>query len=162
MFNISKYAKALPSLLGLKERGQGPRTFSETIVGTINAEQLYLLENRELVVSTSNLAPVVGSNSYPTPLTVPAGEVWYVWAYAVTCQLGAGEAIDMAASVGLDGLGFSAALTGYVAGAATNHIKTGPIAPFYAPSGTAFEFLVRSITLAPDVTGQLCITRLKQ
>lgn len=161
-YGISKYAKALTSVLGLKERGQGPRDFSETIVGTIDVSSLYLLEDRQLILTTANVAPAVGSNGFPIPVAVPPGEIWFVWSYSVVCTLGAGAAIDMASSTGLDGLPYSAPLTPYVAGSATQAIKTGPIVPYFAAAGTSFEFLVRSVTLAPSVSGQIVITRLRQ
>jgi hypothetical protein len=161
-FGISKYAKALPSLLGLKERGQGPREFSDQVVGVIDLTVAYLLDGRELITTTVNVAPAVGSNGYPTAMAVPAGESWFVWAYSVSSAPGAGAAIDMAASCGLDGLPYSAPVSNYVSAAATQAVKTPPIVPFFAPAGTSFEFLVRSVTLAPSVTGQICITRLRQ
>lgn len=159
-FAIGKYARALPSLLDLKERGQGPGEFSEQVVGTIDLVQLYLLQGRETNNTVNQAAPVVGQNSWGTPLFVPANEVWYVHQYFCTSQVGAGAAVDLCPSMNPDGTaGFP--LGPYVAGAATQNVRAGMNAPFIATPGTELTFCVRSVTLAPSIAGALLVTKLR-
>jgi hypothetical protein len=160
MFAIGKYARALPSLLDLKERGKGPNQFSEQVVGTVDLTQLYLLQGRETINTVNNAAPAVGQNSWGTPLLVPANEVWFVHHYLATSQVGAGAAVDLATSMNPDGTaGFM--LGDYVAGAATQNVRARASLPFIATPGTELTFLVRSVTLAPSIAGALLVTKLK-
>jgi len=163
MFSISKYARGLPDLLGLKERGSGPRDFSEQVVGTVNMTELYLLQNRETILSGNNAAPIVGSNFFAAPndLLVPANELWYCWHYSVSSTPGAGAAIDMAPILLGDGSANSVNLGFYIAAAATQQARTFMTYPFWAGPGSQLGFTVRSVTLAPTVNANLVFTRLR-
>jgi hypothetical protein len=161
-FDISKYAKGLPSLLGFKERGRGPPVFADNVVGIADVRDLYLLNDRVLETSAVNVAPAVGSNSYPTPFLVPAGELWYVWSYACVANAGAGGQLTFCAGVKLDGLNFSAPLTLFISVPATQSIRTGPLVrPFWAGPGTEFTFIVQTVAATPDITGLAIVSKLK-
>jgi hypothetical protein len=157
-FSISKYARALPSLLDLKEKGAGPREFADQIVGTVSVDQLYLLQGRETLLTAAVASPVVGFNAFTT--VVPANEVWYVWKYWVASVTAAGEAVTIQPSVLFDGVS-SAPLAAQGAAPASSGIWVGSNEPFFATPGSAFGFLCAAVTLAPDVQGGLVITKLR-
>jgi hypothetical protein len=158
---ISKYARALPSILGLKERGRGLPILGDQLVAVAPILDLYLLDTREFLNLAAITTPTVGFNLFTE--SVPPGEMWRIWSFLALGTMAAGEAIDMCAAYRADtSIGIS--LCGvYCAGAATNHVATGnqPGQEFWAPAGTQFGFLVRSITTAPDIGGYLTFTRLK-
>jgi hypothetical protein len=164
---ISKYAKGLPSLLGLKERGHGPALFSEQVVGTVDMSLLYLSQDREVAYSGLNSAPAVGVNTWAAALpalVVPPGEIWYVWNYSVIANIVAGEAIDYCPICNIDGLTASVPLAPYLASPVTGALqeaRTGPVVPFVAGAGSEFGFHVRSVTLTPDMRGAILFTRLR-
>jgi hypothetical protein len=160
MFEISKYCRALPSLLDLKERGKGPSQFSEQVVGTVQLNDLYLLQGRETINTTTQAAPAVGANGFSTPFVVPPGEIWYVWEYAVSTTAGAGAAIDMQPSLLFDNTA-NLPVGPFVAAAATQAIRAGMDRTRWATPGTEFSFVVRSVTLAPTVIGAVVVTKLR-
>ena len=162
MFSISKYAKGLPSLLEFKERGSGPRDFADQVVGTVDLGPLYLLQNRETLQSGVNAAPTAGTNFYPAPetLSVPVGEIWFVHEYSVIGTAGAGAALDFAAGALFDN-STSVNLSPYVQAAATQSRRTYLPKPFWLPAGGVLIFSVASVTLAPTVSAQAVITRLR-
>jgi len=159
-FNIGKYARALPSLLDLRERGMGPREFSEQVVGTVELTQLYLLQNRETVVSVATVALVVGANFPATPLVVPAGEIWFVHLMNTTVAPGAGAQADIAPAVVFDGT-TTMVVGGFVNAAATQQARAFSNASFVATPGSSFGLIVRSVTLAPVADVSLLVTKLK-
>jgi hypothetical protein len=162
-FEIGKYCRALPSVLSLKVRGQGPRLLSDTVTGILDLSPLYLLEGRETLQSSAQAAPAVGSNFFPAPvdLLVPSGELWYVWHYSLFVTAGAGAAIDMAPLAVMDGSASSVALGNYVTAAATQNARGIMIAPVWALPGTQFGFATRSVTLTPSITANMVLTRLR-
>lgn len=161
MFEITNYPKGLTSLLSLKQQGRGPSNLSETVAPIIDVTNMYLLSLREYVSMGSQPNPVVGSNNYPTPVVVPAGELWYVWQYLVSSSPGAGEACDIAPAVALDGNPLSVPLVPYVAAAANQDGRAASNVPFWAGPGTLFQFQARSLTLQPDVFGAAIVTKLR-
>lgn len=161
-FSISKYARALPSLLDLKERGMGPREFSEQVVGTIELTQLYLLQSRESVASAATAALIVGVNASTVPLVVPPNEIWYIHLMNVTVAPGAGAQADIAPAVRFDGASSPTLIVGgYQNAAATQQARAFSQAPFVATPGSEFLVLVRSVTLAPVADISLLLTKLK-
>ena len=156
-FDISKYAKALPAILGLKERGRGIPQLADQAVGILDIGQLYLLDNRELVTFTTITTAALGVNVFTEQ--VPPGELWYVWFLSIGSSPGAGEAIDLAAAYNPEGMPLSY-VAGYVAGTANQVVQTA-LGPFWAGPGTKFGFAVRSQTLTPDVGGNAIVTKLK-
>jgi hypothetical protein len=160
MLNIGKYARALPSLLDLKERGTGPREFSEQVVGTIELTQLYLLQNRETVASGATGALVVGVNLPTVPLVVPAGEIWFVHLMNTTVAPGAGAQADIAPAVIFDG-STTMCVGAFVNAAATQQARAISQAPFVATPGSSFGLIVRSVTLTPVADVSLLVTKLK-
>lgn len=160
MLEISKYARALPGLLDLKERGTGPRLFSEQVVGTVELTQLYLLQNRETLVSGLSPALVVGINGPTVPLTVPPNEVWFVHLMNVTVVPGAGAQADIAPAVQFDGS--TTMIVGPYGNAnALQQVRVPSQAPFIATPGSSFLILCRSVTLAPQSDITLLVTKLR-
>ena len=162
-FEIGKYCRALPSVLSLKVRGQGPKLLTDYVSGTLDLSPLYLLEGRETLQSSAQAAPAVGSNFFPPPvdLVVPAGELWYVWHYSLFVTAGAGAAIDMCPLAVIDGSPSSVALGNYVNAAATQNARGIMIEKVWAGPGTQFGFATRSVTLTPSITANMVLTRLK-
>jgi hypothetical protein len=160
MFNIGKYARGLPSILTLRERGSGPRTFAEEVQGTMDLTPLYLLENRETLDFGPTGALIVSANSLTVPVFVPPGELWYVWHYEAICAPGAGAAASVAPGVIFDGT-VGIALGPYVDAAATGDVRAPSYGPFWAAAGSQIVVLCRSVTLAPTAKAAGVFTRLK-
>jgi len=157
-FSISKYARALPSLLDLKEKGQGPRDFADQVVGIVRMDDLYLLQGRETFLTAAVATPAVGFNPFTT--VVPANEIWFVWEYWVAAVTAAGEAVSIQPAVLFDGV--SAAPTGPpLAALASSGVWAPSAKRFWATPGSTFGFLCQSFTLAPDVQGGLLVTKLR-
>lgn len=158
---ITALPKGLNSLLSLKQGGRGPSVLADVAAPTIELLEPYLLNLREYASFGQQTLPVVGTNNYATNQVVPPGELWYVWAYLVSSSPGAGEALDFAPSIAIDGNPLSVPLTPYVTGAAGQDARAATTVPFWAAAGTIFQFQCRSLTLQPDVFGAAIITRLR-
>lgn len=161
--------RGLPTLLNLKERGRSPDRLSEEIVGTLDLTIPYMLNLMEYLPVTFNQnTPIVGLNSFPAAQSsppgieavVPSGELWWVWGFTVSCTCGVGEAIDLAAAVKLAGDNLTIPMSPYAAAAANQQVRVGAV-NFWMPPGSVFCFLVRALTLAPDVAAGVQITRLR-
>jgi hypothetical protein len=159
-FELSKYAKGLPSLLGLKQRGIGIPYLADSAVGIIDVRDLYLLNDRELVPFTSVAAAVVGPNDFPGAV-VPAGEEWYVWYLQCGAQPGAGASITIAPAMHLDGATNATTIGDYLSVAANENAQAVTRTPFWAGPGTTFSVYVKNIVLANAVSGAALITRLR-
>jgi len=159
---ISKYARGLPALLDLKERGTGPHQFSDQVVGVVDLTQLYLLQNRQTIQSDPVAVPAVGSNQFAAPgdFVVPAGEMWYVWEYSVTAEPGAAEAAAVAALAALDDTA-SVVVSPYVSAAANEQVRTHLNRPLWLSPGGVLGVSAALITGAPVLTGQAVVTKLK-
>jgi hypothetical protein len=159
-FELGKYPRGMTGVLGLRASGETPRSMADQLVSVVDATPFYLLDTREFLLGTQKVGVAVGVNDIPS-LTVPPGQVWYVWEYAIACTLGAGTAIDCAPSVVLDGLGLTSLAGGYVAGAALQQIR-GRADPgcLWGPGSVPGVF-VRSVTGALNVDSAVIITRLK-
>lgn len=157
-FSISKYARALPSLLDLKEKGMGPREFADQVVGTVELRDNYLLQERQTLLTAAVATPVVGFNAFTT--VVPANEIWFVWEYWVASVTAVGEAVTIAPACLFDGVS-SAPLNQMAAAAASSGVWNPSTHPFWATPGSTLGFLCAAVTLAPDVQGGLLVTKLR-
>jgi hypothetical protein len=160
MFSISKYARALPALLDLKERGSGPRSFSDQVVGTISMDALYLLQGRETFNPTNQTVISVGANAWGATLTVPPGEIWFVWEYSVASSPGAGAAVTLCPSLSYDGVG-NIPLCQFQSAAANEVVRNAMVGTRWATPGTEFSFIVKAQTLSPTVSGSIQVTKLR-
>lgn len=157
----TSYPRGLTSLMGFKERARNPQLVSEEVQPVVDTTIGYLLTLQEYVATfLSQAAPVVGLNDWSTQYTVPSGELWYVWGYTVNSAPGAGQAIDLAASIKYAGNTLTVAMTEYAAATANQEVRRSA-RDFWLPPGSVMGFLVRSLTGAPMVTGGLMITRLR-
>lgn len=138
----------------------GPREFSEQVVGTIDLAPLYLLQSRETLVTTTNNAPALGANFFPTPFIVPANEIWFVWEYFVGTAAGAGAALTFAPAVRFDGIA-TPPMGVMQSVVATQSLWIASTRRFWATPGTEFGFLVGAVTLAPGVSGAVVVTKLR-
>lgn len=157
--NLTKFPKGLISALGLRDFGSAPHTLANSLIGTIESLQLYLLNDREQISANAIAAPVVGSNV--CSIAVPPSELWYVWNFAAACDPGAGAAIDMCVATGYDVSNQFFPISPYGAAAATQAVRVASIAPFWAGPGGVFGVHVRSVTLAPAINCNAFITRLR-
>lgn len=161
-FNVSNQPRGLNTLLALFERGGAPAQLADTVSGTVDLREMYLLNLRQYHSFPIVAAPVVGNNFYGAPLdTVPAGELWYVWHYLIVSTLGAGEAIDFLPSFSPDGNDVSCPVGDFAAGTANQQVRSYARMPFWAGPGSRFNFIVRSLTAAPDVFGAVVVTKLR-
>jgi hypothetical protein len=159
--SIGKLPRGLLPLLGLRDYGATPQDLASSLQATVDCTPMFGLDTREWVAFGTQVNPLVGINSFTPPALVPAGELWYVWAFQMGCICAAGEAIAMAPGANYEGTGGSFALNVYQAAAANETIRVSSTAPFWMGAGSEFTILVRSVTLNPDVSGGAFITRLK-
>lgn len=159
-FEIAKLPRGLTGLLSLRDQGQTPKLLADHAVLTVAAEQLYLLDGRELIDVAHQLAPAVGYNSFTNPIVVPNGECWFVWDYFVVGATAAAEAIDIAPAYQPDGLPIGVPLAQYQATSASSEVRVGS-SRFWAPPGTTFGFVCRGVTGAPAVDGAAVVTKLR-
>lgn len=157
-FSISKYARALPSLLALKERGQGPHSFSDEVTGQIDLTPLYLLQDRETFLTNVVAAPVVGTNNFTT--VVPANEIWYVHQYFVGGITGGATSIRLCPACNFDGQA-TPPLAPMQSAGFLEGVFVGATNPFWATPGSTFAFLVGSVVGATGCQGGLVVTKLR-
>lgn len=161
-FPIGKLPRGLTSLLGLRSSGETPHALADQLVTTLDATELFLLDTRENTGFAQQLAPVTGFNFYTgNTLDVPVGQLWYVWHYILLLTSGAGQSIEAAPAVNLEGVGAGAVVGDYVTAAANQAVRGWNPHPFWAGPGTQFGFVVKSVTGAPRADGALVITRLR-
>lgn len=161
MPTILKLPRGLSALLGLRAGGATPQDLADVVAGVVDFTPLYLLDTREWLQATIQPNPVLGTNSWGAAFVVPPGELWYLWHYLVSASPGAGEQIDIAPAFLPDGLPATIPLGDYVNGTAGQNTRSYLRAPVWCGPGTELAFLVRSLTLQPDVTGAAIITRLR-
>lgn len=161
-FNISNQPRGLNTLLALFEKGQAPSSLTDNVQGVVDLRDQYLLNLRQYHSFAIVGAPVVGNNFFGAPLdTVPPGELWFVWHYLIVSTLAAGEAIDFLPSFSPDGNDVSCPVGDFASGAALQQVRAYARSPFWAGPGSRFNFIVRSLTAAPDVFGALVVTKLR-
>jgi hypothetical protein len=99
---ISKFAKGFLSLLGVQNFGSNPRTLADHVQATVDIGEQYQVETQEALFGNNSAAngfrAFTGSN-----LTVPAGELWRVLAYAVSVVSGVGDTGRVGPSVRIGG-----------------------------------------------------------
>jgi hypothetical protein len=157
---INQIPQGLLSLLSAKGQGNNPGLILDDVNPVLDVRDMYLVALREQVTG-GPVAAAVGSVQL-TALTVPAGEVWFVWAYCVVSAPGAGAACTIAPGFLLNSAGSDLALGPYLAIAATEsgRAQANP-APFWLTAGSIPTALVRSQTLAPNITGVMIISRMR-
>jgi len=166
MGNVTSYPTGLLDLLKVRDRGQMPGDLATAVSGVIEMTPFYLL-NQRVSLLDQNAAPASGvfnSLNASALLTVPAGEVWYVHSFAVSCVIDAGETVEMAPAIRLPGNINQQLGNYYRASSATQSLCSAfSIAPFWAPPGADFGALVSALTVAPAVTilGGAQVTKLR-
>lgn len=158
-FEISKYAKGMPSILGLKERGLGLPAMADQLVSVFDARDLYLLDQREFAAFT-NVSPTGGPLAFSDGI-VPAGELWYVWNFQIGCQPGAGVAITMAPAIYFDANPNASVVGDFIDVPANQNAQAVTRRPHWCGPGTRFAVYAKTVTLAPSVSGGVVVTRLK-
>ncbi len=158
--NLTKFAKGLTSLFGLRDLGRVPGFLSEELRGTIDVTQFYLLNDREMVTFSNIAALAIGSNNFPE--VVPPGELWWVWDFVVSVDPGAGAAATYRPQIAADGFGFGFPLSDrayQVVGAA--QASRVSLSGFWAPAGTIFSVHVLTQTLAPAALGRALVSKMR-
>lgn len=160
---ILKYPKGLMAALGIRSGGKLPEFLADTVAPNVDLRDLYLLDTREFIQATDQPNPVLSANVFPAPndLTVPPRELWYCWGFTVACSPGAGEAIDLCPSVRYDSTNVAIPVGPYKSATAGQHARAGALSPFWAGPGSVLGFVVASLTLQPDVSAAVVITRLR-
>lgn len=91
MATITNPPRGLISIFGLNDFGKVPNQLTESLVGVFDVAELCLL-NRELLSGSVSTGPGVGAIVLST---VPSGELWYVWTFAIRTQtIPAGESVQ--------------------------------------------------------------------
>lgn len=81
---IQRPPTGLLDLLGLKAMGAGPIQLADTVGCTLaDCVDYYLCARRQHLTSTTGVAMVANTNYQLASLTVPAGEIWFIYAMSV-------------------------------------------------------------------------------
>jgi len=85
---IQRPPTGLLDLLGLKAMGQTPIVLTDSVTATLADCVDYYLANRRVVLSgTTGVAMVANTNYGLASLTVPAGELWFIYAFSVSLNV---------------------------------------------------------------------------
>jgi len=84
---LGKIPPALLPLLELKARGQNPDTLGDMVVPTIETMELYLQADQQWLLAQTQVDanegfPIFQPWTTGDPMTVPPGELWYVWNFS--------------------------------------------------------------------------------
>jgi len=150
------------ALLALRNSGEAPQLIADQLVATADLTDLYLLDTRERIDTLTEPAPAVGFNVYSTgDFTVPAAELWYVWAYALIAAPGGAEAIRLCPCVLIDGTPMATPTGDMESAAANEQVRPWSRSKFWLGPGSQLGFIVQSVTGAPAVNASAIITRLR-
>lgn len=166
---ISNLPRGLLELLGLQSFGETPRNLSDVVVGTVDLNELFLL-NRMQAALGSDAAPALGSRFFTTtvagfpPLTpVPNNELWYLHEFHVSASPGAATAITVQPRIRASNTSLVYTTPVTITGAAGNPTVMVPAnipRGLWLPPGSEFSYLVSAITGAPGaVDGVAWISR---
>lgn len=91
---VTRQAPGLLALLGLKNNGSNPFELDSAMQPTLDLRDWLLASAQEQVVGqTVGYVSAGGTANFmaftTTPLVVPRDEIWFVWDYAVTLNVGA-------------------------------------------------------------------------
>jgi hypothetical protein len=159
----SNFPQGLLALLDAKSMGQTPSEVADSYAPTLECRELFLL-NRQVFIGSTNTAAVNNTTVRFAELTVPPGELWYVWAFDVqSASMGAGQALRMVGQIANTSAN-AVAITqgrGATGAAATEQILVSAPAPFWLTAGQALGYLAEQLTGAVNVTGHALVTKLK-
>lgn len=160
----SNFPLGFLALLDAKSMGQSPSDVSEVYAPTLECRELFLL-NRQVFIGGVAQAAVNNTTVRTPELTVPAGELWYVWrADWQSASLGAGQAIRLigqVANTSANAVCVTPNGRGAVGAAATEQVLVCTESPFWMVAGQALGFLAEQLTGAVNVSTHALVTRLK-
>lgn len=158
MGQINQIPAGFLSLLNAKGNASIPSFFVDQLVPQLDLTQFYLATTKEQIVGV-NQAAAVGTLIY-TDLQVPTGQIWWVHDMAIACITGVGAAAEFAAAWQMN-VGFAALPLGpYVSIAASQDGKAMALNRFFLTPGSRPCALIKSQTLAPNISCNLVISRL--
>lgn len=139
---MSVVPKGLLSFLDIKNDARYPQSLADFLQGVIDLQQWYTETNSELQIASTGAVSVSTA-----PLTVPAGEFWYVMELMNTFTAGAGVSGIVASSfVFPDATNGSMFRIGdLVTFAATNEVRTKADHTFFAPPGSSLGIHIQQI-----------------
>jgi hypothetical protein len=153
---IQRYPLGLPDFFELKS-GQTPRFLAEQIVPVVELGELYLINDRiSTGVATINVA-APGYGTFPE-LTVPPGQIWYVWAFSVVAAavLTAGQTVH-ARSVARLGQSGTIARSPRASATAGEIWNTEAVGPFWLGPGGGLGYCIEGLAAGPIPVGAQCV-----
>lgn len=160
---ISGYPSGLLSLLDAQTQGKAPAELLQSIQPTIDMTTLFAISKQsgvggfEVAPAAGGFIPMTGGAG---PNTVPAGELWFVSAFSILCQSGAGESSNFCPAVRLNGL--VTPLAEMVSCLASTTRVCASKFPFLAlAAGTEIGAYCAENVLAPTLSTQLIVSRLR-
>lgn len=164
-FDLTKYPRGLISLLGLRDQGKTPQLLSDQLVGVVDANPWFLLQDTEYF--QSNTANITGVGSYLFGGTVPAGETWYIHQFQVTVDpvIPAGMALHIRPAMTWRPNTQAVAVGARASGTAGEYVlaMANTPQPIIAPAGASFGWFVEGMTGVGPIPAaySLTFTRLR-
>jgi hypothetical protein len=91
--DIQRYPRGLIDLLGMRATGETPHQLGKDLAPVLEQLDLYLLDRQRQIQTSTTTVSSLGNLLFPS-MTVPSGELWFV--YEITLQI---PAVAAASSV---------------------------------------------------------------
>lgn len=160
---IQRPATGLLDLLGLKAMGQGPVQLAETVALTLaDCVDYYVATRRSTIAANTPVVMAANTQYTVSGVTVPAGEIWLVYAFAATLDTATAAATAIRFTGGFaraNAIGTMIPLVDTAsAQASDNDVKssvfTRPL--IWLPGDTGIVF-AHAVTGAPNVRGRIIV-----
>lgn len=157
---LAGFPAGLLDLVGAQNFGSAPNNLSDVIVPTLNIDDLYLAGRVEQIATVGDVIAVGTNGTKIFVHTVPAGELWRVWAGSALASTAAGEAVVFTPIL-LFGNSPIAAGPTTTLGASANGFAQMTSLPLWLRSGTKIGIWGHSATGVPSGSVALAVTRLR-
>ena len=137
--------------------GELPKELPGTVQPTLDLVQFYLLSKRISQVFTGVVA-VAGFNQFVDSI-VPVGELWYIWAFGITANMGAGAQFTGRPSANYGANTF--AIGPQISAAATTQDRGFSNVPFILNPGESLGFICTTVALGPTIVGAVAVSKLR-
>lgn len=162
---LSGFPKGLLDLVGSQNFGINPKDLGETVQPVIDLTELYLVGKIDapqgslaVAVNGVNIMTVGGVGD---PLLVPNGEVWRVFAFAVSCFVGAASSFTYGPAVQMQGGRFQLSRSQDNATALSSNWNAMDSAPIWLPAGARLMVEGQNLVGTASLSAQALISRLR-
>jgi hypothetical protein len=161
-YDIQRFPVGLLEMLGMKGTGDTPHQLGADISGGLDLTSLYLAQRRVTLSANTGVAMVANTTYNLTSLTVPSGEIWFV--YGATARLTGSTAAATAIRFWLAWSRANAATTpiALADAASVGALDNGTSARIYEfPAvqlpGDMYHIMTGAVTGVPGATGTVTL-----